>query len=183
MSKIVTFVLGIVSGAAVTLLTLVVVLAIILSRPVAATPVRAEASTSDVVVAIDEKYLSRVATEAMHQQQEAVQSVAVDVLPQAQLSIVITTRFEVIGIELHPSLKLVGFVQVADNLVGFSLQKIELAGISIPRSSLPGPLLGTVQALEVTLSKSINQALADTRLAPTTVSSTESTLDMFLQFK
>jgi hypothetical protein len=168
------FVLGLIVGALGTVLLAALILVFVVTRPMPKTP-ETTAAAGDIVVTVDENYLTRMVTDSM-QEQEGIKEVIVNVQPQAVMEFTFVAQIEVVGLELNPSIKGTGFLQASNQRLEFTLQKIELAGITVPRSSLPAALLEPIEKIEADFSQQINDSLTQSNLTPVGVASDDQSI-------
>jgi hypothetical protein len=165
------FILGIVAGGLAILCVVSLILAFLVTRPIAQPPREAPPAAGDIVVSLDEAYLTQMATESIQSEEAPINRIAVDVLPGGKLDVILEASVKVVGLELTPAVKTTGFLEVSGGQLRFTLQRIQVGGIGVPLSSLPGRLREPVQALETDFSQQINDSLSQSGLVPVSVTS------------
>ena len=171
-----TFAVGIIAGVVVILCVLSLLALFLATRPIPVPVEATEPSTQDLVVSLDEAYLTRIATVSAESDDPVIQRVIVDVKPESRMDITIQALVEVIGLEFSPSIQGVGFLEVNNGQLSFVLQKIQLGGIGVKRSTLPSPLLRSIEEMEASFNEQMNQAFVEGDLTPVGVSSDESSI-------
>lgn len=177
------FLFGLLAGTVLTGAAVALV-AVSLMRTPAHSPVEpTPPKDGDILVSVGERYLSTVATEMGRERDESIQSVAVDVQPDGRLDMVVAARVRVLGLETTLQIKLISALQVADQALLFSTQRIQLVGINVPLDALPESLRSAITEVEVETNQQIRDLLRESGLVPLGVSSDAERLTVALQAK
>ena len=175
------FVLGALVGVVGTIVAVAVIMALTITRPLPPVTTPPSASSSDVVVSVDESYLSTAATDLARSEEPAIRRVVADVRPGGRVDMTVVARVTILGVETDVNVTLISWVQVKDGRFQFSLEKIGLGGIGIPLEMLPGSLRAAIQAMEVDANETANSMLAESGLLPASVTTDDSGITVALR--
>jgi hypothetical protein len=178
-----SFLLGLLAGIVLAVMAVAIVAVSLMRRPVAGPAKPTPAKDGDIVVSVGESYLSTVATEMARERDESIQSVSVDVQPDGRLDMIVAARVRVVGLETTLQIKLISALQVADQALLFSVQKIQVVGINIPLDALPESLRSAIAEVEVEANQQTKDLLRQNGLVPLGVSSDAARLTVALQAK
>jgi hypothetical protein len=175
------FVLGILTGVALTLLVGAILAAIVLTRPVPDVSVPPSQMTGDIVISLSEGYLDDLATSLARRQEPSIQRVVVDVRPDGRLDITLLAQVNIVGIRLGVQIKPVAVLQAEDGRLRFAVQRISLVGPGISMDMLPGSMREAVSAMESMVNGDANGILTEAGLVPVSVVTGETTLTIGLR--
>jgi hypothetical protein len=173
-----TFLLGTLTGIISTIVILAIVFAVLLTRPVPVASAPAAAAQAEVVLSVDEVYLSNLATGLAQSEDSVIHAIAVDFRPGALVDIAVEGQLQILGIQIAPKAILGGAIEMSDGRLTFLLQKITVVGISIPRGAFIGPLQTAVTAMEEALNQSVRDALDESRLEAVSLTTDEACVTM-----
>jgi hypothetical protein len=175
------FLFGVVTGVILTLLGGAIVLAFIVTRPAPAPLEPSPVASGDLVVSISEAYLSTLATDWGHSEEESIQSVAVDVQTDGRLDMIATARFQVLGRSVGVQVRLRGSLAVEEQGLRFALLNISFVGLSVPLDVLPGSLRSMIENLESDFNQDLNSALFESGFVPVGVRTDLSSVEVALK--
>ncbi|MBM4431752.1 MAG: hypothetical protein FJ026_15620 [Chloroflexi bacterium] len=175
------FLIGLLSGIVLTVVAATLVAVSLMREPVASPMQPEPTKDGDIVVSVGERYLSTVATEMSRKRDESIQSIVVDVWPDGRLDLAVAARVRVLGLETTLQIKVISVLQVVDQTLLFSAQRIQLVGINIPLDALPESLRSAITEVEVETNRQIQDLLRENGLVPLGVSSDAARLTVALQ--
>jgi uncharacterized protein YpmS len=175
------FVLGALTGIAATAAALVVIAAVLITRPVPDVATPPSPASGDLILTVGEDYLSTLATNLARSEERRIQRVVVDVHPEARVDMTVAARLTVLGRQTDVEVKLATLMQVDGERLALSVPKVSLAGIEIPLDRLPESVRSVVRSVEATVNQELSSTLGKNGFVPASVTTDDSSISIILQ--
>jgi hypothetical protein len=172
------FLLGWLSGIALTLVGVAIAVAFVATRPLPEVEPPSPDASGDVVISVKEDYLSTLTTAVARSDEESIQHVSVDVHPQGALDMLVTAQVSVLNRPVGLTIKLQGSLTVEEQRLRLSLSNVSFVGLDIPLELLPASLRAAIENMEADWNWTINNALLEYGFVPVHVHTDESSITM-----
>ncbi len=175
------FLFGVFTGVVLTLLGGAIVLAMFATRPVTRPEQPAEpGANGDLVVTVEEGYLSALATRWARSEEESIQGIVVDVLPGGRVDTILSVRMRILNMNVGLQMKLASSVAVDEGRLRFSLLNLSFVGMRVPLELLPASLRTRIESMETEMNQRMNSSLLEYGLVPVAVTTDQSSITVQL---
>jgi hypothetical protein len=175
------FLSGVFTGVVLTLFCAAIALAILATRPLPRPTQPTEPSASgDLLVSVEEGYLSALATDWARSEEESIQAIVVDVLPGGRVDTILTVRMRMMNVNVGLQMKLASSVEVDEGWVRFSLLDLSFVGMRVPLELLPVSLRTRIENMETEMNQRMNSSLIEYGLVPLAVSTDQTSITVEL---